>query len=418
MTGRLVTGPPWPRAALRWGRGQLLYALAYLWRSLLWRTTFVGVTGSVGKSTTKECLAAVLALCGPTARTPHNQNDRLGVPRTLLRVRPWHRFAVVEVATERPGMLARSARLLRPDIAVVLAVARTHTNNFASLDDAAAEKACLVEVLSRQGVAVLNAEDPRVHAMAGRCRGHVRTFGRSLGADVWADEVYSRWPQRLSLRVHAGDRCQPVQTELVGEHWANAVLAVLCVAQAAGIPLATAAASLARVPPFAGRMQPVRLVSGATLIRDEENGSPDALEAALQLLRQTEATRRILVLSDVSDSRQKTRTRLRRLGQAAAGAADLVLFVGPHAHHGVAGALAAGMSPERVVGIAELPAAAAYLRALLRPGDVVLLKGRSTDHLSRIVFALQGTVGCWRTRCDRRILCDLCDQLEAQPTAG
>ncbi|HEY7535414.1 MAG TPA: Mur ligase family protein, partial [Thermodesulfobacteriota bacterium] len=118
-----------------------MYLIAYLWRCLLFRTTFIAITGSIGKTTTKECIAAIFSAHFPTEKTHGNQNDSYGVPRTILRVRPWHRFAIVEIGIDRPGRMYRLARLVSPDIAIVLTIARTHTTAFTTLEDTAAEKA-------------------------------------------------------------------------------------------------------------------------------------------------------------------------------------------------------------------------------------------------------------------------------------
>jgi UDP-N-acetylmuramoyl-tripeptide--D-alanyl-D-alanine ligase len=185
-----------------------LYILAFAWRFLLFRTTFIAITGSVGKTTTKECLAAILSAENSCAKTLRNQNDRYGVPRTLLRVRPWHRYAVIEIGTDRPGVIRKSARLVRPHIAIVLAIARTHTNVFQTLEDTAVEKACLIEALPADGLAILNGDDPRVRQMVEIGKGNVKMFGRSKDLDLWADEVSSAWPARLSLRVHTGSDWQ------------------------------------------------------------------------------------------------------------------------------------------------------------------------------------------------------------------
>lgn len=402
------------KALVRWWRSQFLLLLARLWRPLLFRTTFIAITGSVGKTTCKECLAAILSTQFPTAKTLFNQNERDGVPRTILRVRPWHRYAVVEVGTDWPGLVRRSARLLRPDISIVLAVAGTHTQVFATLDDTASEKAQLLEAQSPEGLAILNADDPRVHGMAAHCRPKVKTFGRSAGTDLRADEIRSRWPGRLTLRVRDRSETVLVHTNLVGEHWVNSVLAALLAAKTCGIPLAVAAAELARVEPIMARMQPVVLPSGATMLRDEWNGSPDTLAPALRVLHESDAARRVLVFSNLSDSRESSRNRARLLGRTAAQIAGLAVFIGEHARNAVKEAVALGMKPECVHAFAGLEEAARYLKSELRKGDLVLLKGRSSDHLSRIFFAQFGAIGCWKEKCSRRYVCDVCEDLRPQ----
>lgn len=381
---------------------------------MLFRTTFIAITGSVGKTTTKECIASIFSANFHTAKTLSNQNDHYGVPRTILRVRPWHRFAIVEIGTDRPGLISRSARLVRPDIAIVLAVARTHTNVFLTLDDTATEKAHILEALPPYGLAILNADDPRVQKMAASCRSRVKTFGRSTGLDLWADEVSSKWPARLTLRVHTGSETQWVKTNLVGEHWVNSVLAALLVAISCGIPLKAAATELGRVKPFTARMQPVLPPSGATILRDESSGSPDPLYAALQVLKESDAVRRLLVISDISDSHKRIHIRLREVGKIASQVADLVIFIGEHGHYAVKAATASGMKPECVLGFTDLYMASQYLKSELRSGDLVLLKGRTTDHLSRVFFAQLGTIGCWKTKCYKRIVCDLCEELRPE----
>lgn len=399
---------------LFWCRGYLLYIVAYVWRYFLFRTTFIAITGSVGKTTTKECLAAILGAQFRIAKTLNNQNDSMGVPATVLRVRPWHRFAVVEMGTDRPGLIRRSSRLVRPHIAIVLAVARTHTNVFDNLNDTAAEKAQILDALSPKGLAILNGDDRRVDKMAERCSCKVKKFGTSPGFDLWAGEVSSKWPDRLSLRVATHTEVVPVKTSLVGEHWVNSVLAALLAAQSCGVDLSTAIAELERVKPFTARMQPVQLPSGATVIRDEYNGSPDPLLAAVKFFKECEATRRVLVISDISDSKQKSKIRFREFGKIAAQTADLAIFIGEHGYRGAKAAYAFGMRPDCALSFTELYKATQYLKSELRNGDVVLLRGRTTDHLSRVYFGQLGTIGCWKSKCEKTIVCDLCQELKPE----
>jgi UDP-N-acetylmuramoyl-tripeptide--D-alanyl-D-alanine ligase len=399
------------RRSYRQFRDRARVAAAFVWRRLMLRTTVVAITGSVGKSTTKECLAAILSAHGPTLKTRDNQNCGTGVPRTLLRLRPWHRYAVVEVGTERPGQIDQLARLVKPDVAVVITVARTHTNAFRTLEETAAEKAALLDHIARGGTAILNGDDARVRAMAERVRAKVVIVGRSGECDVSAENVHATWPDRLAFTAVGDFGEVPVRTQLVGAHWVAAALTSLAAARACGVPIAAAAQPLADVKPFAGRMQPVTLPSGAVVIRDEENGSPDGIEAMFEVMRTAHAKRKVLVFSDLTDSRDKTKKRLRDMGRAAAELADIAVFVGEHAHHGVRGATVAGMDPANCHDVIKLERAAELLSKQLGPGDLVFVKGRSTDHLSRLVFAQFGPIGCWTTSCRRRPVCDVCDQL-------
>ncbi len=385
---------------------------AYIWRRLLFRTTFIAITGSLGKTTTKECVAAIFSAYFPTAKTLYNQNDRQGVSRTILKVRPYHHYAIIEIGTDRPGRISKLARLVRPDFAIILTVARTHTKFFATLDDTAAEKAQLLKSVSTKGLAILNAEDPRVKQMALNCRCKVKMFGYSNDLDLWANGISSKWPNRLTLQVNRNSELQLVKTNLVGEHWANSILASLLTAISCGIDLNKAASQIEQVEPFIGRMQPVKLPCGATIIRDEYNGASDTLPAAFQVLKEANVTRRVLVMSNISDSPDHSRNRFKKLGKLVHQIADIAVFISESGHHAVKAAVASGMKNECVLSFINLQEAALYLKSELRNGDLVLLKGRTSDHLSRVFFAQFGEIECWKTDCKKRIICDMCNELK------
>lgn len=396
-------------------RRKVLRLRAVIWRRMLYRTTFIAITGSIGKTTTKECLGAILAKKHRTAKTKYNRNGARGVPRTLLSIKRKHRFAVMEVGTERSGQIAASAALVRPKIAIIVTVARTHTNNFKTLEETAAEKGRLLDFLPSDGIAILNAEDPRVLAMAAKCRCEVKTFGLSSKADIWAEEISSKWPAFLSFRARTSTESVWVETNLVGEHWVNSVLAAMLAGKCCGVPLETAVAALTGVKPFLCRMQPVTLPCGATILRDEGTASVDTLDAALKVLGEAKAKRRLLVVSDFSDTNERTRIRHKKLGRAAAELSDLAIFVGEHGHYAIKAAIAEGMDPARVLGFETVREAAEYLKAELRDGDLALIKGRSCDHLERIFLYQSGPVACWKRKCRDRTLCDMCDELRQPP---
>lgn len=396
-------------------RRALLYVAAFVWRRLLFRTTFIAITGSVGKTTAKDCLAAILSSRFPIATTYGSNNTFVQLMQTILRVRPWHRFAVLEVATDGPGWMRRMAPLVHPNVAVILSVAHTHSDKFENLAATAAEKARLLDSLPADGMAVLNGDDPNVAAMANRGKFSVTWFGTSASFDVRATQMSSNWPERFSFVLHSKSASHIVKTRLLGIHWVSSVLGALAAASVCGIHLEEAIPAVAGVEPPTARMQPVVVPGGAIVIRDELNGSVDTLETALQVLENSKAARRILVFSDVADCSRRPRRRLARIGRRAAALAETVVFVGSHADHGARGAILAGMPPENVYWF-QLPLQAAeFLRAELKPEDLVLLKGCGSHHLSRIYFALLGDVGCWKFPCSKRILCDDCHELGANP---
>jgi UDP-N-acetylmuramoyl-tripeptide--D-alanyl-D-alanine ligase len=400
----------WP--ALMWRIDPLWGVAARLWRRWLRDTTFVAITGSLGKTTAKELTAAALATAGPTARTFRNQNTAIRVLTTLLAVRPRHRFAVLEIAGNRPGTVARLAHIVRPRIAVVLNLRDTHTTVVADRATRAAEKAHLVAALGPDGVAVLNADDPLIAAMARYARGKVLTFGTSAECDVRAVDVTARFPGRLELTAVFRDGGeQRVTTRLVGAHWLPSVLSSLAVARLLGIDLAAAAAAIGEVEPYPGRMQPVRLPGGAIVLRDDYNASLEGAAAAFAALAAAQAQRRIAVLVDVSDTGRNRPKRLNLLAPTLAAAADAVVIVGESADHGRRRVVKAGLPAEVVHAFGSLREAAAFLRGELRAGDVALIKGRTTDHAARLLLAQLGEVACWRVYCAKRTLCDHCWRL-------
>ena len=390
-----------------------LYPMAFVWRTLLVRTTFIAITGSVGKTTAKECLAAILSARVPTGKTSLNQDDRYGVPRTILRIRPWHRFAVVEVGIDSVALMKRSARLVRPHVAVILNVARTHKTQLKTLEEHAEAKSLLLRKLRPGGVAILNADDRRVAAMAVSSKCHVRTFGTSSSFDFWADDVSARWPGRLEFEVHSGVASQSVSTRLVGAHWLTSALGAMAAANCCGVPLGEAAKALSRVEAFPGRMLPVQLPNGAVFLRDDYNASIAALEPALRVLKEAVAVRRWLVIEDFSDFGKNRVHRLRFLASMAWRVADKLILIGEESAYGCRQSVKAGLRPEDAHHFATIQQAAEFLRAELASGDLVLLKGRTTDHVTRIFFAQLGPIKCWQKQCFKRILCDFCSELGA-----
>jgi UDP-N-acetylmuramyl pentapeptide synthase len=393
-------------------------AAAIAWRALLTRTCFVGVTGSAGKTTAKELLGAVLEHRGPVARSRRSLNVPDEVARTVLATRRRHRSAVVEVSAHEPGLMRASLRILRPRVAVVTCVGWDHYTLYRGPDAVAAEKAILVASLSSRGAAVLNADDERVRAMAAACRGRVLLFGTAADAELRASEVRSEWPDRLSFTVGWNGETARVSTRLVGEHWLPSVLGAMGGGLALGVPLAAAAAAVGRVEPPSGRLSPLETPEGITFLRDDCKSPLWSLPLALEVLRRARARRKVAVIGTISDAPGNKARSYRKMASRALLAADVVLFVGPHAHLGLkVTPPEAGKLLHAVVTPRE---ASVYLRRLLEPGDLVLLKGSSAaDHLARLALEWTREVGCWRTNCGRTfVVCDNCRLLAVPAKAA
>jgi UDP-N-acetylmuramoyl-tripeptide--D-alanyl-D-alanine ligase len=381
----------------------------------MFRTTFIAITGSAGKTTTTACVGTILSAHFPTHWTPGGRNGRVSLARDILRTRFRHRFMVIEVGTRAPGALRKAAWMIAPDIAVVLTVLGIHTNAFPTLDAMAAEKEQLLSRLGKHGLAILNADDPLVRNMATRCRESVRTFGTAPDAFIRATDESATWPRRLSFCADRGSDSCRVRTNLVGEHMLTPALAALAVAVSCGIPLEQAAAEFAHVEPVAGRMQPMTLPCGAVVLRDDFNASMPTLVAGLNAMRTAEAARRIVIVGDILDSTFTLRPRLRDLGRRVGSAADLAIFIGNASKISAKAAIAAGLSPESARAFQNLREAAAFLQQELRPEDLVFVHGWTAHQIERVILAQLGTISCWIERCNRYIDCDRCPELKLIP---
>ena len=390
-----------------------LFLFASIWRRLLFRTRFIAITGSLGKTTTKEFLGNILNSRYSTFRTVRNQNAKTLVAVNLLRVRPWHRYAVFEVATDAPGQLIRAARLVRPHLAIITIIAPVHTYNYKDLDEIAAEKKTLLDALVAGGTAIVNGNDRRLDSVHTNSRYSVLRFGKSdtTGYDLNAYGTYARWPKRFRFNADNGLEKLSVQTQLVGSHWLPSVLASMLAAKECGISLRESADTIRRLKAFNARLEPVQLPSGAVVLRDEYNGSKVVYQQSLKVLREARANRKILIAADMADKRLKTKKRLQQLGSLAAEACDLAVFVGDHTRYARKSAERAGLSPEAIHEFMSQHQVSVFLNNELREGDLVLIKGRASDHMSRILFGLVGEVHCSRVVCSEKFLCDICWRL-------
>jgi UDP-N-acetylmuramoyl-tripeptide--D-alanyl-D-alanine ligase len=387
-----VVVPPAPRAAGTYlgdtdpdGSGAaVLAALARLATHVVGRLpgmAVVGVTGSSGKTSTKDLLAAVLAPLGPTVAPPESFNNELGLPWTALRADAATRHLVLEMSARGPGHIAALAATVPPRIGVVLNVGSAHLGEFGSVEGIARAKGELVEALPADGIAVLNADDPRVAAMAQRTVARVVTFGR--GADVRAEAVtLDAGRARFRLCTPAGPAS--VALRLVGAHHVGNALAAAAVAIELGAtPEGVAAALSAVIPASRWRMEVTDRADGVTVVNDAYNANPDSMAAALRALRALGDSRRTWAVLGP----------MRELGGDEAAA-----------HAGVA-TLARELGIDELVAVdspaygarREVPdvdEAIALLHAELAPGDVVLVKASRAAGLERIAAdLLDGSAG-------------------------
>ena len=392
-TGKPTPNPsPW---AGDWAAGPVLFqvddtlralqTVARAWRARL-DTRVIGITGSVGKTSTKELIAAVLSRRYRTLKSSGNQNNEIGVPLTLLNLRPEHERAVIEMGMYAQGEIDLLCDLARPVVGVVTMIGPVHMERLGSMEAIVAAKRELVAALPPEGAAVLNYDDPRVMSMAEHTRARVFTYGLDAGADLWADAIDSMGLDGVRFALHYGDETLTVGVPLLGRHSVHTALRAAAVGLLEGLRWDEIIAGLN------DNSAQLRLVvshgpRGSVLIDDTYNSSPDSALAALNLLADLPG-RRIAVLGDMLELGRAEKQAHRVVGRRAADVADLVIAVGPRARVIGAEALALGMPTDHVFLVDDAPAAVPVLEEAIQPGDVILIKGSLGMRMDRIVTAL------------------------------
>ena len=344
--------------------------------------TVVSVTGSQGKTSTKDLLAAVLSRTASTIATIGSFNNELGVPLSMLRAAAATRFLVLEMGARHIGDIAELTALVAPDIAVVLNVGQAHLGKFGSREAIAQAKGELVQGLAQGGAAILNADDPRVTAMRSLTDGPVLTFGYAEHADVRVLNLAMDRRGHPSFTLQTSDVSASVALQLVGAHQALNASAAAAAGLAAGVPLDVAAAALSTASLSKWRMELRDLADGATLLNDSYNANPDSTRAALDALAAIAGSRRIAVLGEMLELGEDSETEHHAVGAYAAPRADIVIAVGESAK-----LIADGVGEHALV-LADNNAAVDWLRRHLAAGDVVLVKASRGAHLDEVAAAL------------------------------
>jgi UDP-N-acetylmuramoyl-tripeptide--D-alanyl-D-alanine ligase len=406
---------------------------ARLHRARLGGVVVVAVTGSCGKTTTKDLIAAVLASRYRGRKSSGSNNCGTDIASDLLTVQPYDQFFVQELGAWGAGTLDPGIDLVRPDVAVLTNLRNDHYSAFHGPRGAQAEKGKLVTCLPATGTAVLNWDDPYVRELAGKARAGLISVGRHPDADLRAVDVTSRWPAPLSFDAVYGRERVHVRTRLHGEHLVGSALAAVAVGLAFDLTLAQAASALETAAPTPRRMSTVTHPDGVDFVRDDFKAPADSIPEVLDFLRQAAAARKIAVFGRISDFPGRSRRTYTDIARQALATVDTVVFVGDRAAElwgqrqsaaavdqrrlrqqlGLADDQSNGQAGDMYV-FATVELASRFLTSYLRAGDLVLLKGSGpTDHLERILLSRQRPVSCWLTGCGRLISCDACDLLTA-----
>lgn len=373
-----------------------LAALHHLARAVRrgWGKKVCAITGSVGKTTTKEILAALLGTKLRVLKSEGNFNNEYGLPLTLFRLEETHDVAVLEMGMSFPGELKRLAAIALPDVAIETRVAPAHLQNFSSVEEIALAKRELVEGLHGAGsVAVLNADDPRVAAMAEMAPGRVIFYGVEKPAEFTAEEIEDRGALGSSFTlVHRGKRTR-LEMPLPGRHVVSNALAAMAAASVWNVGTGEAQNVLRGLHTPAMRGELIRFTNGFALINDSYNSSPAALHAMVNLLAATPGfQRRILAAGEMRELGLSSPQLHREGGEFAAktGRIDYVIGVQGDAAQIVEGAVVAGLPRERTKFFATPAEAGVFLAEFVKPGDLLLVKGSRSVKMERIVDELLG----------------------------
>ncbi len=358
-----------------------------------WRRKFdvrvVGVTGSVGKSTTKEAIAQVLSQRFITLKSIANYNNEIGLPLNLLRLTPGHQYAVLEMGFYVLGEIAQLCDIAQPQIGVLNNIGTVHAERSGSQEVIAQGKGELVEALPAEGVAILNYDDPYIRPMNQRTQARVLYYGLDSGADLWADQVESMGLSGINFRVHYQGEALNVHIPMLGRHSVQTALRAAAVGLVEGMSwddiLKGLQENLTQL-----RLVVVRSQNGALILDDTYNAAPESTIAALNLLAEIDG-RRIAVLGDMLELGQYERTGHEKVGFRAAEVADVLVTLGTRAHVIAESARKAGMLPETVQEHEEYEKVVDWLKRNLTSSDVVLVKGSHGLRMDRIVAALEAS---------------------------
>lgn len=391
------------RQFVRVRRRALRVAAARYWRLLLANVTFIAVTGSCGKTTATALLAAMLAQKG-SVRVGINNNILLSVQQTLLKTRWSNLWCVQEASGMAPGSLAKICAIFRPRVGIVTMIGSDHLSNFRNREAIANEKATLIKCLPRNGTAILNVDDPLVAAMRACTRAHVVTYGRSPEANLRASDIVGAWPDRLRFAVMWRGRSHTVITQLLGTYWVTSILAAMACALEQDVDMDTILRVIRDFEPVFGRNSVHTIPSGPVLL----NGAAKAPYATILLdvtvLSEARATRKTLVLGNISDYAGSGSPKYRQVARAAIAGGARVLALGKDA------STVSHMIKDYPVGTVLIFDTTQELHEfLLRdhvPGELIMLKSSAVNHLERLVLGWGTSSICWREHCGLRYCSD------------
>jgi UDP-N-acetylmuramoyl-tripeptide--D-alanyl-D-alanine ligase len=363
-----------------------LQQIAKFWRSKL-QLRVVGITGSVGKSTTKELVAEVLSVRSRTLKNPGNLNNEIGLPLTLLRLGKGYEHAVLEMGFYIPGEIALLCDIARPQVGVITNIGSVHAERAGSKEAIARGKAELIHSLPVDGTAILNYDDPYVRAMAQDTQARVIFYGLDPVADLWADQIEGEGLEGIRFNLHYKKEEFQLRVPLIGQHSVHTVLRAAAVGLAEGLSWSEIIYGL-RNSRTQLRLVAVHSSTGAMLLDDTYNASPESTLAALNLLEDLDG-QKIAVLGDMLELGPYEDEGHEKVGIRAAEIVTNLITLGERGKIIAESAHRAGLPSSNIRSFLSTEEAVSYLQGLLTKGDVVLVKGSHGMRMDRIVNALE-----------------------------
>jgi UDP-N-acetylmuramoyl-tripeptide--D-alanyl-D-alanine ligase len=369
-----------------------LQRVAKFWRKKL-NVEVIGITGSVGKSTTKEVVAEVLSRRYCTLRNKGNLNNEIGLPLTMLSLTEQHERAVLEMGFYVPGEIKFLCDLALPRIGVVTNIGTVHASRAGTQEEIARGKSELVQALPENGYAILNYDDPLVKDMAGQTRAHVFFYGMENVVDLWADNVESLGLEGIRFLLHyRQEKNRPAEVlqlrvPMIGRHSVQTALRAAAVGLVDGLTWQEIVSGL-RSASNELRLIAVRTQNGALILDDTYNASPESMLAALNLLHDLEG-RKVAVLGDMLELGPYEQRGHEMVGIRAAEVVDELVTLGERGRMIAKAALEAGLPANKITILDQAEQAIQFLQPNLKPEDVVLVKGSNLMRMDRIVSALE-----------------------------
>jgi UDP-N-acetylmuramoyl-tripeptide--D-alanyl-D-alanine ligase len=362
-----------------------LHRMAAYWRSQH-HLRVIGITGSVGKTTTKELVAAVLARRYNTIRSRGSYNNEIGLPLTLLQLTPAHERVVLEMGMYDVGEIAELARIAHPHVGVVTNVGPVHLERAGSMERVAQAKAELIQALPPDGVAILNYDDPLVRDMAQQTQARVVFYGLSPKADLRASQIQGMGLEGIRFRLHHGEETLHLRVPLLGRHSVHTALRAAAVGLVEGESWQEIVEGMQLGSPQL-RLVAVDGISGSTLLDDTYNASPQSTLAALNLLDELDG-RKIAVLGDMLELGSYEEEGHRKVGLRVIDSVDVLITVGTRARIIGQEAQRWGFPSSAIHTLEHTAQAIELLREIVAPGDVILVKGSRAMHMEEVVMAL------------------------------